>query len=273
MSRSRAYCFTINNWVPEDLIGVLEIPTTYTVVGREKGKEDTPHLQGYLYFKTVKSFGQIKKLLPRAHIEAAKGTPVQAAEYCKKDGDYEERGECPMSQDQKGQCTKRRWDDARQLAREGRFEEIDSELYIKYQTSFKKIRSDCQEMPESIPVLQNQWIWGPSGSGKSRKAREENPGAYIKNVNKWWCGYKDQDTVIIDEWSPDHKVLTHHLKVWADHHPFQAETKGSSMCIRPKKLVITSNYAPDECFEKTDLEPILRRFHVIYKNMDSEYTQ
>lgn len=95
-------------------------------------------------------------------------------------------------------------------------------------------------------------------------ARQDNPGAYIKNTNKWWDGYVDQACVIIDEWNPElEKYLADHLKRWADHHPFSAEIKGGTMCIRPSRIIITSNFTLEECFAlPQNLEPIKRRFKV-----------
>ena len=36
------------------------------------------------------------------------------------------------------------------------------------------------------------------------------------------------------------------LKNWADKFPFQAEFKGGSMLIRPARIVVTSNYTPQQ---------------------------
>lgn len=111
--------------------------------------------------------------------------------------------------------------------------------------------------------LKNEWWWGAAGTGKSRKAFEEYPNAYIKSLNKWWDGYHDQEVVIIDDWSPNQEVLVDHLKHWADRYPFPAECKGSCMKIRPKKIIITSNYPIERCFSREeDQEALRRRFKV-----------
>jgi hypothetical protein len=60
--------------------------------------------------------------------------------------------------------------------------------------------------------------------------------------------------------------LGHLLKIWADRYPFNAETKGGMLAIRPKKLVITSNYSPDDPKFEWDAEEtaaIKRRFKII----------
>ena len=59
--------------------------------------------------------------------------------------------------------------------------------------------------------------------------------------------------------------LADRLKVWADRYPFPGEIKGGRIeGIRPLKVIVTSNYTPEECFPNSnDLEPILRRFKVV----------
>lgn len=267
MSKVNNYVFTLNNPSQEEESNVQALECAYLVYGREKGANGTPHLQGYIRFKNQRYFKAVSKLIPRAHIEVMKGTPQQAIEYCVKDGDYFEKGVRPKSPKEKGAATKRVFEEAFQAAKEGRLDDIPAELRTRYYQTYKRIREDYAEKPESLDNLQNEWYYGDSGTGKSKKAREENPGAYIKNINKWWCGYAGEEVVIIDEWCPDSKVLASHLKVWADHYPFRAEVKGGSKMVRPKKIIITSNYSIDECFEsEADREPIKRRFNVTHFN-------
>ena len=44
--------------------------------------------------------------MPRAHVEARKGTIQQAIEYCQKEGDWEEHGEKPKMPKEKGEGEK-----------------------------------------------------------------------------------------------------------------------------------------------------------------------
>lgn len=54
------------------------------------------------------------------------------------------------------------------------------------------------------------------------------------------------------------------MKQWADHYPFKAACKGSQMLIRPKRIIVTSNYPIEGCYEaKEDIEPLKRRFKEI----------
>jgi len=96
--RSRGYCFTLNNYTEEEYENIKENLHKNTVLkyilGREVGKQGTPHLQGYLYFKEGQTFDYVKNKVvgPRSHIEKAKGTPKQNKNYCGKDDDYISKG-------------------------------------------------------------------------------------------------------------------------------------------------------------------------------------
>jgi hypothetical protein len=124
-------------------------------------------------------------------------------------------------------------------------------------------KQDC------ISTLEHEWHHGPTGTGKSSSVRRRYPTAFIKLPNKWWDGYRGQDVVIIDDIGTEHSYLGYHLKIWADHYPFPAEVKGSTISARPTKLIITSNYAPEDIWQDPKiLEPIKRRFRIhVYKEL------
>lgn len=99
--RARGWVFTLNNYTDADqqrLRDAIDGNTiSYLVFGREVGEHGTPHLQGFIYLRTARAFNTVRALLgsERIHLERMRGTPKQASDYCKKDGDYEEFGELP----------------------------------------------------------------------------------------------------------------------------------------------------------------------------------
>lgn len=92
-TRSRKWCFTLNNYTDENLTQILKYieasTDTQYIIGKEVGEEKTPHLQGFISFKFQKSFQNVKKGLGnKAHIEKARGSLKQNYDYCAKDGDF-----------------------------------------------------------------------------------------------------------------------------------------------------------------------------------------
>lgn len=90
----RNICFTVNNYDEKDFDTILSNPAfSYVIVAREVASTGTRHLQGYCELKKRTRFNSARKLFPHGtHLEARKGTSQQAADYCRKDGDYKEAG-------------------------------------------------------------------------------------------------------------------------------------------------------------------------------------
>lgn len=96
--QTRHWIFTINNWTTDDdeALKALGPNVSYLVYGYETGSNGTPHLQGYIVFPRVKRLSEAKSMLPNnPHLEPKRGSPEQAALYCKKDGVFQEFGSCP----------------------------------------------------------------------------------------------------------------------------------------------------------------------------------
>lgn len=86
ISPSKKWCFTLNNPLDEEVWYVCAQIKQYCKIGfysEEVGESGTPHLQGYIEFKTrrrpIAIFGN------RFHWEKAKGTLEDNIEYCHKD--------------------------------------------------------------------------------------------------------------------------------------------------------------------------------------------
>lgn len=261
---SKNWCFTLNNYTPQEVEAINALTgLKYLVYGFEVGESGTPHLQGFAIHTNKVSIGAMKKLIARAHWEMARGRADQAAAYCMKDKNFKEFGERPVTAEQ---SKKRTWDEMVKLARDGDFDKLIDEypgMYLRYHKGFKSIHTNFKK-PTAMIDTDNYWYYGPTGSGKSTKAFSEYPGAYIKMANKWWCDYAGEDTVIIEDWSPDHYLLFNDLKLWSQRQPTRVESKNGGFMIRPKRIIITSQYTIEECAHRArDADAIIRRFKVV----------
>lgn len=95
-SASKRWCFTLNNYTPEELEQLCANCakfTSFSVYGKEgEGADRTPHIQGYVEFATrVRPLRLFNN--PRIHWEKAKGTKEQNVKYCSKEGTYWINGE------------------------------------------------------------------------------------------------------------------------------------------------------------------------------------
>lgn len=259
MARSCNFTFTHNNYADTSIEDKLEC--RYIVYGKEEGESGTPHLQGTVVFPTQRTLTSVIKKLPGCHVELCIALHSSIA-YCKKEGDFTERGTPPATKKELGQDEQERWKEYRQAAEAGEFEKIPEKIRFnqpKLLATHRDLALRARKLPDT--ETEHLWYYGDSGTGKSRKARTEHPDAYLKNANKWWCGYTDQETVLLEDFDKRHEMLVHHMKIWGDRYPFNAETKGSSQTIRPRLIIVTSNYHPRDIWtDDADLEPILRRF-------------
>lgn len=261
-TRARGWCFTINNPTEEDEDFAYNLAwgAKYVCCGKEVGEQGTPHLQGFVYFENARKFSAVKAMHDQAHWEPMRGTAAQAAEYCKKEGDFFEWGTPPMTQTEKGEEGKLAIQERWQLAREGKFDELPPEHIKTYEYINRKYAAPLKDRD----LLDNLWINGPSGCGKSRYVRENFTVFYWKPMSKWWDGYNGEDVIVLDDFAPEHgKYLGYYLKIWADHYVFNAEVKGGMIRARPKTVVVTSQYKLRDCFEETETKDALeRRFQI-----------
>jgi len=265
--RSRKYVFTLNNWTESDTLYLAGLPTRYLCYGKEHAPTtNTPHLQGFVYWNHPRTLRASVKLLRGCHVESARGSFTQCIDYCSKGGDFFEQGSRPSDPSDNGDREVTRWNTALEAARSGALDEIDPQILISHYGSLTRIATDSIVIPVSLPTTTGYWIIGQSGSGKSRGIREMFPELYPKPLNKWWDGYRNQETVLVDDVDNSHSQwIGGFLKIWGDHYGFIAEAKGKSVPIRPTRVIVTSQYSIRTLFSNDSelVEALERRFMVI----------
>lgn len=280
MSKARGFCFTLNNYTEDDETEALGLwwpdGVQYVVVGKEVGKCGTPHLQGFIRFHSPRTLNSMMNSFfsGRAHWEGQRGTCTQAATYCKKDGDFFEWGDCPKDQAQKGDAERERWELARALAREGKFLEIPTDIYVRNMSAWQRIYLQEGLKPDVLEGdLEHEWWYGEPGTGKTRKVWEDYPSCYIKDPKeRWWDGYQGEEVVVIDDFDKFQLSMGGDMKRWLDRYPYQAPFKGGYQMIRPKKIIVTSNYHPDQIWDdEITRKAIGRRVKIVRFGEEPQY--
>ncbi|AXQ66127.1 MAG: putative viral replication protein [Circoviridae sp.] len=85
------WVFTLNNYTDNDYKSIKKLCSVYcrcAVIGKEVGEQGTPHLQGYIEFKTKARPKSKFKFTNKIHWEKAQGTKDDNYVYCTKDGDF-----------------------------------------------------------------------------------------------------------------------------------------------------------------------------------------
>lgn len=98
------------------------------------------------------------------------------------------------------------WEEVKELAVKGDLTKIPADIFVRHYGNLQKIMKDNLKGTDA-DHLRGIWIYGETGIGKSKKARELYPDAYPKLCNKWWDGYKGEKNVIMDDIGLDHKCL------------------------------------------------------------------
>lgn len=267
-SKSRNFQLTMNNWTEESRADLIAKDYVYLIVGKEVGEEGTPHLQCFVHFKNPRSKLGVIKDFPGCHVTLCDQKIDAMVTYCSKDGDFEEFGVKPLNQKEKGLANK--WEGAWTNAKEGNFAVLPPAQIKVWE--YINLNYGVPVELDSVYTT-HKWYWGPSRTGKTTKALAEMPGCYRKNgANKWWGGYQRNnplhDNVLVDD--VPSTMDAYEMKRWADFHAFNAEVKGSELLIRPKQIIVTSNFHPSEMdLKPQDLEAILNRFEFKeFKNLE-----
>lgn len=261
MAFLRNVCFTVNNYTVEDLCTLADAAPAfaYLVVGYETGETGTPHLQGYGELLRQTRFSTVQKYLPRGWIAARKGTAEQAKAYCLKGGYYTCYGVQKRQGNRTDLCK------VRTIAIEEGLRAVTGQFNFQAIRVAEKFLTYNEEPRDWKPTV--AWLWGPTGTGKSRVAREivGTDDYFTKSDGtKWWDGYDGHEAVIIDDFRDSWWPLTYTLGL-LDRYEFKVEYKGGYRQFKPRTIVVTSCAGPAQMYRGTGeaVEQLLRRVDVI----------
>lgn len=263
---ARNVCFTLNNYTEMEYKDISEWDVKYMVVGKEIGESGTPHLQGYVEYKSSKKWAIIKASCYRAHWEPRKGSAAQASTYCKKEGDFIEKGEISNQGKRSDLDEVKDLLDSKCSMKEVADEHFGS--WVRYNKSFDKYvalsNTDRMVPPEA------HWRWGTTATGKTSYCFENYNRVYIKDGTSWWDGYdQGYDCICVDDF--DGKWPYRDLLRFMDRYPYQGQFKGGYVKINTPLVVITCEHPPDHFWSGNELAQVTRRLSYVTMCKDKDH--
>lgn len=241
--RARAWCITNFNDVIQHPENAL-----YDLMCEDYTKENKKHYHQYLYYKNAIAFNSIKKLYPTARIEKEK---VQGAyiDYIKQNKNgrkkvvYEE-GDAPRKN--KFPTIK----EVEQMSIEER-----KTLPIQYKNIVDKMNDrdvndiDIEDWKKEVEIV---WIMGPSGIGKTERAKQivrDNASKYgtkvnvVKYTNTFWQGVGNAKIAIYDDFRDSHMHPSEFIN-FIDYNYHTINIKGGEKRNEYNLIIITSVQDP-----------------------------
>lgn len=274
---------TWNNYSEDDIPlfrAWCEKRTAFSVVGREVGKQGTPHLQGFHQTSGGLKFAAFHKRFPKVWVKPV-GKDNGCADYCQKDDDV-----CIRTGTYEEKCQGKRSDLAAvaELAASGasaaQIAISSPTAFIQYPTGIARLCS-IHEKPRdrSVPKV-CICLYGGTGLCKTKRIWDhldslgECPYAWDNGMATWWDGYNGQKHIIMDEFRAQ-LPMTYILRLM-DRYPMRVQFKGGSCQFVADFLYFTSSKHPREWYADapTDkVDQLLRRFEGrIYEITSAEQT-
>lgn len=291
--KHRNVCATKNNYTSEDiehLTSWAQENCSYSVYGQEEGKLGTPHLQIYLEFNKQLTKSQIMKKLFNCHVEDRRGTPKEAAGYCKKG--TEDLPEDDMKYDYFFDHPSKTWIGCEfgEISNQGCRTDLlsirqqiengetsvdqivleDPMTFHMYGRTLSKIEDILLRKKFRTEMTHCTWYCGATGVGKSHAAfKDYHPDTHYVwklNDNGWQDGYIGQKIIIINDFRGEIKY--NELLNLIDKWPYTLPRRGREpVPFLGQHVIITSSLRPETVYNRRELEDsleqLLRRIKIV----------
>lgn len=282
--------FTINN--PGVFVPVFDAAKmAYMVWQRERGKQGTEHIQGYVRFTNKCRLRTALALLGgHCHVLLARGNEQQCRDYCTKEDTRIAAGEEHGTFNPEAGVKGRRTDllqitakcaagvPLRQIATDHPGD------WIRYHQGIESLH---QQLAPEAPIQREvtvQVLWGPSGTGKTHRVRTNTVflrtgGIYVvKPGRDPWGRYQGQATILFDEfdWTKwEIFDMNQYLDKWGTDLSCRFHDKSAAWT----RVVICANSSPTTWWPNAALEvqlAIRRRLghgcrHCVTRLQDRDY--
>lgn len=244
----------------------------------EVGENGTPHFQAAIYFKNKRKWTVVKEAIqavyPGAHVEVARNYARLSA-YCRKD---ETRQEGPHEYGS-APCQGRRTDLVEaiecvqdNIGKKRPLQEVARlfpNTFAKFHRGIIATVNAAMEPRSATAEMVIECFWGPTGTGKSHKAKTENPDAFrwtpmlSANNSIWFGSYMGHKTVIMEEFSGQLQFKA--LLCLLENGDLEVPIKGGFSEMVATKFVFTSSKHPRDWYPNLataegDIDQLVRRF-------------
>ena len=251
----------------------------YYCMADEKG--ETEHTHVFFALEHPTRFSTIKKRFPTAHIDRAEGTAAECKSYVEKSGKwansdkaetsipgtFEEWGELPI--EHQGERT----DLAQlyQMIKDGMSNYEIMEANPDYLVSLDRVERARQAVREqqyqdTFRKLEVTYIWGPTGTGKTRSVMEKYSYTGVYRVTDYahaFDSYAGEDVLLLDEYDSNFKIRD--LLNYLDGYPLKLPARYSNRVACYTKVYMISNlclsqqYTHEQYASPATFKALLRR--------------
>lgn len=291
-TRHRRYLLTINNpgtdWTHDKIRVTLEhMNLRYWCMADEIGlQEKTPHT--HIYFVAALSairFSTVKSLFPTAHIDPAQASSEENRNYVQKSGKWAEGEKAetsvPGTFEEWGELPAERQGERNdlailyQLVKDGLSNYEIMEQNPDYMLNLERIERARQAVREqqyrdTFRQLETTYIWGPTGTGKTRGVMERYSYSGVYRVTDYahpFDSYSGEDVLLLDEFSSNFKIRD--LLNYLDGYPLTLPARYSNRVACYTKIYIISNLCLSKQYPEVQVESpatfaaFLRRIHKV----------
>lgn len=274
---ARSWCFTANNPAlePDQFANNVTNHSAfrYLVFQKEVGEgTSVPHYQGYVEFKRSMRFNTVKAFLHNSHLEARRGTRVQARAYAMKEdtrqsgpyeyGEWRTSGQGHRTDLKEVVTTMQSSTNIRQVVESHPTSSIRYSKGLQFAFQYLKLPSI-----RSVPTV--ILIYGPTGVGKTRTIMEKTDVFKKPGDSQWFDGYLDEKKLLIDDFSgKSSRTTLSFLLMILDRYPVRLPVKGSYVDLVSDEIYVTTNLHPRLWYDYTRREAqykaLARRFHQVW---------